>query len=851
MNRQRVFTNVVILSYSRVVGEPQKPDMFKLEPRTSFEVPPDQPDVDDDDISLTSTIPEEHDPDEEFEVEEILAEDKSPNGKMYYLIKWAGFPLHESTWEPEDNIKGNELLPMWEEEKARQRAGLSKPFELSDFHEAQARVKREHQERHRRRNAKRKRLGLPLTPPFDDEDITDNEAQEISEIEDLSPKSVPLHKTRPPIPAKRTKASSGSETVRRSSASSLSGLSKAQRNESRRSSIGDDKSSSRSSSSTKRDQAVPPPGVSRKPSKTPGESTIKAAISSTSVPKQPDITGAKSKLKAKRSAVQPAGNIFVSGKIINPRPNLTNAMSDPTKEPKLFHKHHYRRLAEKRSRDTEDIAPADPSKLPVPLFNLSKGPDAIRRSSASNGKPDRPGLFVSQSDSASPVTPVNPSLTTTVPSAAPPALRTFTTDEPAKKKRKSVRFLDDDVPPAQEPEPMDIDSPGNRQNSIVDPPEPGVQPARPCLDFDSWKRPPETQSTQKRLIAGKISLQATFNNLPKEELPQHEWLNDFLSKETIEFTHSCFVNAVATQLSWLLREPLACGTIVSSDHQILDQVAEYLTAGLLGLYCGKTEYNIIVYPAKCDDWKTLPLGQEPENTNDTAVLRFFIFVATQDCRLMLPPLPDELPVPSTPAAETEQAEDTQEKKKPEKNDRTKSEQGVVPTARTLLMKRFFGLEYEKLFPADKFRLKPDTFFLAVPRSRQEPMKMIYHWLRDCNPECQVYNSLSPGSWQAFRARVEANAGVIIIHESLAWSLRRFPDLSKFLRGKKDEYWCLTEPMHRLPMYPSIAPSENARPGEMRLIRLFPYRTVIMLTPSFMVTAPRQTFELLSWFTAFA
>ena len=46
---------------------------------------------------------------EEFEVDEIINHRKRKRGrktnKIEYLIVWKGYPVHESTWEPEENVK--------------------------------------------------------------------------------------------------------------------------------------------------------------------------------------------------------------------------------------------------------------------------------------------------------------------------------------------------------------------------------------------------------------------------------------------------------------------------------------------------------------------------------------------------------------------------------------------------------------------------------------------------------------------------------------------------------------------------------------------------------------------------
>ena len=48
-------------------------------------------DIDSDSVSITSTVASE--PQEEYEVEAILAEEEGDDG-INYLIKWEGYPLH-------------------------------------------------------------------------------------------------------------------------------------------------------------------------------------------------------------------------------------------------------------------------------------------------------------------------------------------------------------------------------------------------------------------------------------------------------------------------------------------------------------------------------------------------------------------------------------------------------------------------------------------------------------------------------------------------------------------------------------------------------------------------------------
>ncbi|KAI0015074.1 hypothetical protein F4780DRAFT_765652 [Xylariomycetidae sp. FL0641] len=118
---------------------------------------------DEDKLSITSTDHGDDDPEKEWVVEDLLAERANPDRpeEMQYLLSWEGFPMDQSTWEPEENL-GEGLLPQWEETKREIAAGKRLPFDIEVYH----RAIRERTERHMRRNAKRQRLGLPMTEPF-------------------------------------------------------------------------------------------------------------------------------------------------------------------------------------------------------------------------------------------------------------------------------------------------------------------------------------------------------------------------------------------------------------------------------------------------------------------------------------------------------------------------------------------------------------------------------------------------------------------------------------------------------------------------------------------------------------
>ena len=42
---------------------------------------------------------------DQYEVEQILAEEQRNNGETFFLIKWKGYSDLDNTWEPHTNIK--------------------------------------------------------------------------------------------------------------------------------------------------------------------------------------------------------------------------------------------------------------------------------------------------------------------------------------------------------------------------------------------------------------------------------------------------------------------------------------------------------------------------------------------------------------------------------------------------------------------------------------------------------------------------------------------------------------------------------------------------------------------------
>ena len=116
-----------------------------------------------DSISITSTVLSEQK--DEYPLESILAEEKF-QGVTKYLVKWEGYPEYRCTWETRSMFQDGEdsTFHEWETQKMRVSRGLSKPFDVPAFKNRVEIWLEGIQKRKLRRRAKRKRIGLPVSP---------------------------------------------------------------------------------------------------------------------------------------------------------------------------------------------------------------------------------------------------------------------------------------------------------------------------------------------------------------------------------------------------------------------------------------------------------------------------------------------------------------------------------------------------------------------------------------------------------------------------------------------------------------------------------------------------------------
>ncbi|KAK5975172.1 Heterochromatin protein 1 [Trichostrongylus colubriformis] len=74
--------------------------------------------------------------DDVYVVEAVINKRKAKDGKVEYLLKWQGFPLEESTWEPEENVACHELIAEFERKRNKKepQASASEKREEKQLH---------------------------------------------------------------------------------------------------------------------------------------------------------------------------------------------------------------------------------------------------------------------------------------------------------------------------------------------------------------------------------------------------------------------------------------------------------------------------------------------------------------------------------------------------------------------------------------------------------------------------------------------------------------------------------------------------------------------------------------------
>ncbi|KAI0154477.1 hypothetical protein GGR57DRAFT_116046 [Xylariaceae sp. FL1272] len=833
----------------------------------------DQDDEDEDSLSITSTVVDSGDPDQNWFVDDVLAERPHPDipGVIQYLIKWEDYPLEDATWEPVENL-GQDLVPQWEEVKSEIAQGSRQAFDLAEYAAALDRRAR----RHERRNAKRQRLGLDLTYPFpagldpDEASDSDDEAQEVMEIDSAtfeasrartssSPKvrlqalsKVPPKassnaeslkpKTKPKLKLKTASSSAALRSPQSTSASPVTPAKSKKLKQKTFSGIPSEKSQKghgprKQPSAGPKTPSVPtPPGGPQTSKGNQRSSTtitgyqgtarrsgvFRSAMTKSSARPLNGLSAGK--VKATRTSQQPpirarpAGstNVFAGGTTRKKRTGLADAMADPSKTAKPFSNMHKQNLARKRTIEKNEAVGAlssIPSKFLLGNYDL---PSPINTSN-----PNSPTEPVGQSAPAidkvvsnSPIVSAPPSLEAqSTPGLTQPA------DEPKPplKRKKSVRFTGEEH---FEAAPSDLDEMSFNMDVEDKPARLAVGPnhAGDQLPFRLFSK-----RIEKAVRFGKSeAVRVIFTGVVQQQTGT--WLSVFKNCQALSFATTCTPFHFASQKADLVQETLFTGGIEPASPEqaaALNNVAQWLRNDSTGLHLVQREFSILIFPTRCGDWASL---NSSDDVGSDLCHFTYRWSPSIDTRLypaenaLDPKVLDKLYPPGSIDAKT-------------------------------LIKSLTGLDYDKMLPQQTSRDKDkQAYMLLMPLKQKQLLGVLKAWLLSCQPNCEIFSLGKSDAWPAFHHAAKAGSGgTIICHSDITtWKLERISNLWAMLQTHRYTFWDLNTGENNPPLYPSDL-SATIDPARLQLTRLFPFGKAFLITPSFVITDPRGLYYFLEWF----
>lgn len=762
--------------------------------------------VDDSDvISLTSTVDSEHDADEEFVVDAVLAEvlsgDLTQGGEMLYLIKWETYPLERCTWESEENLS-DELREQWQEQQQEELDGRRRPFNLQEYEDAVAEATRGKAERHARRNAKRQQLNLPLTEPFPPgymvptsisqsigESGCSDEVMEVEEI-DLG---------RAATISRKAKEKQTSETALTTDMAAADP-----------SSIVRQPPKPQIPASNPQETATTSENISagsQSTARRPGENSAKTAkpsttrhVSSASTSSLANKFSGK-RLKATRTAnpmpLLPIRKATASGAAVptvkarKRRQGLKESMMDPTKAPKFMSNMRLVNQLKKKAGELNDSAPVDPSAIPAGYFITSEPPS---RNNSGDIPNDRFGD--SRLDANSPAD-------TSVQSAIAPS-----TGPKRSRSGKTVRFVEGEV---------NLTSAGILNDVSVEPGTaiPETAPKRLSMTSQQEKKAPQAVAKSATFgPEGSQEIRVVFNNIPQSH---REWIMHFLAEDVLQFRAVCSAEDFFYFGNNLYRPDfkLASGKLESETGGLpLDALAANLRRSSSALYLVSPAYSILVFPGQCPAW-VRPLDPFQASTDTLKYLIFRVVMAKK------PLFSEHYPMYTDAAAIQAQP--------------------VDPAAlRIKLIGEVAAFDYDVLL-ATKHSGDKHVFFLLFHPFEETVFGALVLWLRACRPDGLIFHSREPGGWKRYRE--ETKAGAIIISKSIEKNIRRIPRLWDTLKHGAHSFWSLSSSDHKT----SLTPLIPKVPPQLTMTRLFPHGRAFLLTPSFVISQPGKLCVFLDWF----
>jgi len=149
-----------------------------------------------DDVSLADTDQPDYDVNAAWDIDKILAQAEfesdsdgepivddagEPSTVTKYLVKWTGYSLKSATWQDEQAFVdgAKKILWAWHDQHMNEKRGYKEAFDIRRWEDWCNTIDDVRDERHAKRNKKRKKLGLPVVVyPTDDADAGDEEEEE-------------------------------------------------------------------------------------------------------------------------------------------------------------------------------------------------------------------------------------------------------------------------------------------------------------------------------------------------------------------------------------------------------------------------------------------------------------------------------------------------------------------------------------------------------------------------------------------------------------------------------------------------------------------------------------------------
>ena len=794
-----------------------------------------------------------------YVVKRILAEEGTDEERLF-LIEWEGYPLEESTWEPEENVLSKETLKAWKEEKLRQREGLSQPLDTDEFDKRQ--------EEYARRKRTREKLGLPeLSKPSEPESngySSSDEAEE-SYVEVPDFEGIPFPKKSRQTRVKRNDTTFRDDDTVMNDASDESDAPAAARYKA-------PKPAREVSTSEDRHRKESRP--------TKNAIGTKVNVHKAPIIEAPSATGYQG--TAHRGPIPPRSDIAPGGRSVRGKPRttgrgshmattklraprtiesriLTNTHLKAAKAPQLFVTKSMERRFELGARALADRPPAQIPRLINPAEYVTQSRIRKRGSapvpggaqgsqtpvSAPGGQQPvssvtaamapmvtSPEELLPQWETTTAETGIDPTGHTTGEPHRPPNTRKVSfaegetdRDEPYQKSPKASPVVAFHLPTA----PMgftsaspvhshpansgarDLPSAPVKKVSLANysAKQSGITP-KPVSMFDHAQSG-LSETTLKSFLGDRHAhddpIMLKFIDVDVQSADWGAWLQQLQSKG-LAFNHICRSTDVDNLKSEFNPTLLARGRVTAATgddrkgQESISALADYLRVNISGLLYNLETHNIIIYPTRCEEWKFIEFGIQLQHSGQ---LSFFSFTTLSKivCH-----------------SYNRDAENRMAKMKVD------GYEDYPPLNRAM-----FGFSYQSLHQVDK-KSNRDLFFLLFPNMAAPLAVHTASWLRSSNNECRIYTCQEAGSWRQFvRYTTNPEGGSLIIHHKMMPLIPRYPKLQEFLLNGLNNVWCIDEDF----------------PQGKYLLRLFPHGGAVCLTSGFLSGEPEMALYFLNWF----